>query len=266
MTKQDFEQWETRLQKTAESFPYPPTPNVALAVMTRLRQNPPQQASRQRLAWAAAWVVLLLVTSLAVPQVRAAVTKLLQIGAIQIWVGEPTATAVPLHLQPKVVITPTPQPATIADIAGQTSLNIAQGRADFDLQAPAYPSDLGPPDKVYLQERPYPKGQIFIFIWLNPKQPDKVRLTLYQIHAEDYAFKEDVEFVEETRVNREWALWVSGPHTLRLRNGRLQPWLFVEGNVLIWQHNNITYRLESGLSLDEAIKVAESLQTLNSEP
>ena len=32
------------------------------------------------------------------------------------------------------------------------------------------------------------------------------------------------------------------------------------GNVLIWEENKITYRLETSLELDEAIHIAESLQ------
>jgi hypothetical protein len=34
----------------------------------------------------------------------------------------------------------------------------------------------------------------------------------------------------------------------------------VEGNVLIWFENGLTYRLESDLSLEETVRVAESLE------
>ena len=34
----------------------------------------------------------------------------------------------------------------------------------------------------------------------------------------------------------------------------------VEGNVLLWEQDGVTYRLETELPLDEAIKVAESLE------
>jgi hypothetical protein len=34
----------------------------------------------------------------------------------------------------------------------------------------------------------------------------------------------------------------------------------IDGHVLIWTDGNLTYRLETDLSLEEALKVAESLQ------
>jgi hypothetical protein len=33
----------------------------------------------------------------------------------------------------------------------------------------------------------------------------------------------------------------------------------VNGDVLIWTDGTLTYRLESGLSLDEALKIAQSI-------
>jgi hypothetical protein len=34
----------------------------------------------------------------------------------------------------------------------------------------------------------------------------------------------------------------------------------VEGNVLVWEQDGLTYRLETKLSLSEAVKIAESLK------
>jgi hypothetical protein len=36
--------------------------------------------------------------------------------------------------------------------------------------------------------------------------------------------------------------------------------LVVEGNILIWEQGGITYRLETNLPLEEAVKIAESLE------
>ena len=36
--------------------------------------------------------------------------------------------------------------------------------------------------------------------------------------------------------------------------------LLVEGHALVWEEGDITYRLETSLSLDEAVKIAESLR------
>ena len=45
-----------------------------------------------------------------------------------------------------------------------------------------------------------------------------------------------------------------------MRNGDIQFTRMIDGHVLIWEENKITYRLETDLELDEAIRIAESLQ------
>ena len=49
---------------------------------------------------------------------------------------------------------------------------------------------------------------------------------------------------------------------LHLSNGNIDLVRLIDGHVLIWTEGNITYRLETSLSLDEALKVAESLQPI----
>jgi hypothetical protein len=71
------------------------------------------------------------------------------------------------------------------------------------------------------------------------------------------------DVIQETTVNGGLALWVGGTHMLLYRNGLGQDIEFrvlVPGNVLIWKDNRVTYRLESGLPLDEAIRIAESVK------
>jgi hypothetical protein len=47
---------------------------------------------------------------------------------------------------------------------------------------------------------------------------------------------------------------------LQLSNGEIDLRRMIEGHVLIWADGPITYRLETDLSLDEAVKIAESLK------
>jgi hypothetical protein len=47
-----------------------------------------------------------------------------------------------------------------------------------------------------------------------------------------------------------------------LFNGDLQYRRMIDGQVLIWEGDGITYRLETDLSLEEAIRIAESLEPL----
>ena len=83
------------------AFQYPPTPDVASAVSRSLLSDTrpakrPLQKRRIRLAWALVAVLVLLAVLAAVPQVRAAVVEFFQIGAIRLFVGEPTPTIAPL--------------------------------------------------------------------------------------------------------------------------------------------------------------------------
>jgi hypothetical protein len=68
--------------------------------------------------------------------------------------------------------------------------------------------------------------------------------------------------IEEVTVSGAPALWIVGDHPLYfVGNGRIdmQPARIVEGHVLIWQRDGVTYRLESELGLEEAVALAESI-------
>jgi hypothetical protein len=56
------------------------------------------------------------------------------------------------------------------------------------------------------------------------------------------------------------ALWTEGPYLIQQRDGDYSIRRLIDGHVLIWQEGEITYRLETGAPLDEAVKIAESLR------
>lgn len=280
MNEPTLAQWEQAVQETAATFTYPPTPDVTGAVVQRLRWQPALRparplASQPRLAWALVLAVLLIGGLMAVPQVRAAVLQVLRVGAVTIFVAEstptPTAlsTAVPATAQPGLAVTlpataapaASPTPATLTgslpNLAGAVTLAEAQAQVGFPLRLPTYPPDLGPPDRVFHQDR---LNALVVLLWLEPDRPQEIRLALYLVEGEDFGIKKEVGLVQETTVNGATAIWVEGPHMLQLRDGRLEPWYFIEGNVLIWFDGRVTYRLESGLSLAEAVRIAESLE------
>jgi hypothetical protein len=259
MNEQLFDEWEQQVRETAVTFPYPATPDVASAVRQRLTKRAPRTGlARRRVAWAVALLVLIIGGLLAVPPVRAAVWRIIRAGAITIFVNEPT----PTHVSPATAVPPTPtlQPINefFFDLAEPITLAEAQAQARYPLLLPTYPDDLGEPDQVYLHGTAWPVT--IILIWLEPGQPDEVRLSLYYIEADNYAYK-GAENLEITTVNGRDALWLEAPHTFQLRDGRSPRRLFVEGQVLIWwTDESVTYRLESGLPLDEARRIAESLE------
>lgn len=206
------------------------------------------------LGWVAV-LVLLLASLLAVPPLRAGVLDVLRIGAVRILLAEPTPTiARPLA---------TPVPRTVAlGLVGQTTLEVAQRDAGFPVRLPTYPSNLGPPSQVFLQEL---DGAVVVLVWLDSADPREVRLSLHQLASTAMAEKGGPQSVEETTVNGQRAIWSEGPYLLQYRRAEgTQVGLhhLVTGHVLIWQEEEggVTYRLETELPLDEARRIAESLR------
>ena len=270
---------EERLRGIAGQFRYPPTPDVVKAVTKRF-----EIGSRPRAKMRSAWVmtsllVLLLVVLFAVPGVRAEIVRFFQVGAVRILPATPTqpvevhlpqvpTTATPMAILPT---TATPQSTTtplgpkyeppysvsMAGLAGETTLAGARSNLPFKIRLPEYPADLGAPDRVFLQE----DGQMVILVWTDPNDSQKALLSLYEIGPGSVIIQKfEPRVVRETQVNGQYAVWVQGPYMLQLANGMYDFRRLVEGNTLIWEEDKITYRLESNQSLEDTIKVAESLK------
>jgi hypothetical protein len=100
-----------------------------------------------------------------------------------------------------------------------------------------------------------------ILVWLDPSQPNRVLMSLHFIPPGSWGIeKSEPIAIEETDVNGQRAIWAVGPYPLRLQNGDLDFTRLIDGNVLIWTDGDVTYRLETNQTLDEAIKIAESLE------
>lgn len=262
--------FESRIQELAQNFPYPPTPRVDVKVMAKLRTRPAPRFASRRLAWGIAIVLALLAGLMSVPPVRAAVLEFIRIGVVRIF---PAPTQMPTGEVPfaptalpgaMVPVTATPGPTAssalipeLVQIAGETTLEIARERADFPISLPAYPGDLGQPNLVFLQNV---DRQMVVLVWLDPAQPDHVRMSLHIVQAGSWLIdKFAPTVIEETTVNGQRAVWAVGPYPLLMKNHDMQLTRLIEGNVLIWAEGDLTYRLETDLSLEEAIRIAESL-------
>ena len=145
-------------------------------------------------------------------------------------------------------------------IAGKTTLAEAQKLVAYPILLPSYPSDLGDPNLVYVQNA---GGYMTILIWLVPGQPDKASMSLHFIPNDSWVIKKfEPKVIQERSVNGQRAVWTEGPYPLILRNSNVEFTRLVNGHVLIWTDGDITYRLETDLPLDEAVKIAESLQSI----
>jgi hypothetical protein len=251
-SQQQYEKLEQALVSAGRSIRFPPTPPLAVRIATH-------HAPSRRLALSPRWLMpavvalaVALAMLLAFPDTREALAQLLGLRTIRIIPVTPTAT------------TGTPEAtATLARSSQccETTLADAETKSRFMILLP--PGE--PPSRVYLQELPQFGGgaQQVILVFGDPASP---RLTLYE--ASDSLYGKLVSsgtVVEETTVKGERALWLSGaPHVLIYLdpNGRAQfdverP---VTANTLAWEVGNVTYRIESNLSKEEAIRFAESLR------
>lgn len=251
--------WEDRLRSAAASFPYPRTPDLAGRALAAVqapgtgRAVPrPSRLCAAALRLALAAVVLLL-SLLAVPGVRAALVEFLRFGPVRIFLTAPTPS--PTFAAPTQAPTLLP---SLLELAGRTSLESAQARVDFPIRIPGYPQDLGLPDYVFLQDL---DGPALLLAWSDPDNPAQVALALQQLSPGSFAVEKfQPERVESVEVHGKPALWTSGPYLVRFTNGELDLWRMTPGHVLIWREGDYTYRLETGLPLETAVKIAESLQ------
>jgi hypothetical protein len=209
---------------------------------------------RWQIAGALALLALML---LAVPQVRAALIEFIQIGAARINLISPTATATGT-----VQATPL---ASLLDLAGETTLTKAQRQMSFTITLPA---EFGEPDRVFVQDLGAPA---VVLVWLN--DDGSVRLSLHEIGPGSWAVpalgkafdkaalsKFGYELIEFTDVNGNPALWVEGERLLIARDGDVKSVRLVESPALIWEAFGVTYRLEGDFTLEEMVKIAESLK------
>lgn len=248
-------EWEAYVARTARQLAYPPTPPLVVREALGVRTG---RTGRQRLGWRAVAAVLALVlvaaALLAVPDVRAAIRDVLRLGGVTIWLDEPDSA------------TQTPPPLPLLEsegyLTGETTLAEARAAVDFPLQLPGYPPGVGAPDRVFLQDL---GGPLVVLVWTEPDDPVRVRLALHILGPGATVNKGAPESFIETTVNGDWALWIQGPYVLQVSppwNPRAQPGsgYLVTGRVLVWEEDGITYRLEGDLSLDDAVRIAESLQ------
>ena len=110
-------------------------------------------------------------------------------------------------------------------------------------------------------------GSLALFVWLDDVATESnpiAHLSLMQMEPEAYVTKGEPRTIRETTVGDNYALWTEGPYGLNYQEQGTRFERLVDGHVLIWTEEvdgqEITYRLETDGPLDEARRVAESLE------
>jgi hypothetical protein len=271
MNELQQELFEKQLSSIARGLEYPRTPDVAGFVIRRLSMKERGNRGKgrfvaRRLAWSLTVILILFSSLMLIPPARAAILEFIQIGIVRIFRAEPTPVTPPNQQVPATMVPLTATPASTSEpllpilerLAGEMTLEEAQQRVNYPILLPAYPPDLGLPDRIFIQDA---GGDMTILVWIDPQEPDQVLMSLHMIPPGSWAVdKMNPARIEETTVNGQRAIWAVGPYPVEFSNGDRDFVRLIDGHVLIWTDGMVTYRLETALELEEAVRVAESLE------
>jgi hypothetical protein len=246
----DQERLEHRLRELGSRLDVPSGRDMASSVAGRIRARRVRPLHRPRrrtlvLAWAAVVAVA----------GAASATGLLVRG-------------VEIRRVPSPRLPSSPEAAPDLQLGRRATLAEAERRLGFAVPLPRIP---GPPDDVFVGREP-PGGRVTLTydrrpgIPIDPLTGKGMLITMFRGETErDFVSKELGPETSLRHVNVRGApgFWIEGaPHTVYYIDdrGRVFPdTVRLAGNVLLWQRGELTLRLESRLSLDRALEVAESM-------
>jgi hypothetical protein len=266
---------EAALADLGAALEFPPTPDLAAAVTARLEREPaPGPAGtrpRPRRPWLAGWrrlavaglaVVLLAAAVLvASPQTREAVARRLGLRGVGIELGGPAPTTV----------TTTPGARLDLGLGQRVSLAEARRRTGFPVLVPAA-AGFQQPDAVFVDRFLPGGGRVDLVYRARPGLPAS-NFTDAGLLITEFRGQPDPSFVKkivgaglvrEVRVGGQPGYFFSGePHFFSYQDpsgGIREERTRLAGNTLIWQHGDLTLRLEGELPKAEAVRIAESMR------
>ena len=243
---------DSQLAALGSRLEWAPTPDLASEVMSTISAPTPLPRPDHWPRWlAAAALALLLVGGLLAgpSSIRDSVAEFLGIDGLRIQFGEPDT-----------------MPTSMPNLGTPTLMEDLARWLPF---TPMQPAALGDPDGIYL--RILENGDtLAILAWESSDSLPRTAETNLGALLIEFAPPEDAGMmlktvglstgtVTDTFVNGSRAYWVEGASELTIYEGQsteTRP----SGHVLIWQADGIGFRLESALTMDESIAIAETLQ------
>ncbi|MCH7700026.1 MAG: hypothetical protein IH865_13910 [Chloroflexi bacterium] len=244
------------LRASAKAFSYPATPNViAASVRTRLEDEASfverLRAVLARPVLRAGAAVLLVAavvvaSALVVPQSREALADFFGLSSVKIEIG-------PLLGPPPPVLSPD-------SFASPATLQTAQEAVEFEIRLPTERGVQMLPDAVYVEDIGGTSPPVVILVYESEDFDLYQRSMGFYGKGLPYA-----ELARESSVHGRPAIWIgSGGHIARSLdadgNLLIETERTVKRRTLLWEDGGISYRLETGLSEEEAILLAESLR------
>lgn len=238
-----------------------PEPSEQMPVLHRRLAASPRRRPTRRWIRATAILLVLVVSMLLVsPRARQAVADLLGVAGIEIRFDPDPAEALGGEL----------------DLGRLVTLEEAVEAVDFELSVPG---DLGPPDRIFLSDRPS-SGRASM-VWQAgetlPASGDTSIGLVYSQFEMDLGASEDFiksvtpdSSVRGVELDGMLGLWIEGaPHAISYEDAagnRVEEETRLAGNVLMWESDGVTHRIETTLGLGPTVAVARSMQPAGSRP
>jgi hypothetical protein len=245
---------EQALVELAHHIDWPEPSDQALDLRTRLESSPVSRPGHRWIPVTA--LILILVASLLLfsPTAREAVADLLGVAGIE------------------VRFEPEPAELVGAELALGQAVTVEEAAAAVDFEL-SVPGNLGPPDTVFLSDRPS-SGRVTM-VWESdealPAAGDTGIGVVYSQFALELA--EEADFVKSVmpdtsvravEVGSVIGLWIEGaPHLISYEDAagnRVEEETRLAGNVLMWESDGVTHRLETTVGLGPTLALARSLQ------
>lgn len=236
---------ELALRQLGATVEFPPEPDLAAGVRRRLGESSARRwAPRRLVAVALAVVVLVVGAAMAVPSARTAVLEWLGIKGVEV-----------------TRVDKLPEVSLLSDMGLGDRVTLAEARRRSPGLVEPHMKGLGTPDEVYFSAG-VPGGQA-TFLWGTKSE---ARLLMTQSPGESFAEKmlgprTDADVAD---VDGRPGIWFSGEAhyfvyrdrrgNIREETGRLAR------NTLLWQHGELTVRLEGDFSKSAALDIARSVR------
>jgi hypothetical protein len=246
------EQVARSLTVLSSELAYPPTPSMRSAVTARL-ENERHAGARPVFPGRALWSrrrVLVLATIGLLAALALAAAARFAIGAIEI------------RVQPGVTPSASLPPVEPDALGDPVPTREAFALAGFEPSLPAGPA----PDEAYVVDTVFGDPGL-LMAWRPSAIYPALRgtdwgLVLMALQGDEGTVVKTVQAfddVHETSVNGASASWIPVPHVLQIETERGSRTFSVRGNVLIWEVDGITYRLETSLDRASALEIARSI-------
>ncbi|MEV2240629.1 hypothetical protein [Micromonospora sp. NPDC049891] len=240
---------ERELRDLSAWLAIPEPPQVTAQVRARLAAAPGDRRVVRRRRWRYALAAALAALLLAVlPPGRAALADAMA-GLLR-FAGVTISTS-PVRTPPTGV--PSPPPAQRS-----AALDEAQRSVRFPIRIPAA---LGPPEQTLLAD-PDGTGRYRVVTLLY--RAGTLRLDTFEGRLDPVFFKQaGGSGAQWTQVGAAQAIWIAGPHPVSYvdRDGVVrQESARLAAATLIWEHAEVTYRLEGELTMAEAVTIAATLE------